>query len=311
MAKKIPVRYLVFDCESAVDGQLVADVRYPGEDLDPVAAVDRYRAELLEKTDSEFIPYTFQVPVSVAIGKVSADFQLLEVVTLDEPHYRPHVITEHFWRGWTAYDKPTLVSFNGRSFDLPLLELAAFRFGISVPDWFSTKLKSWDQYRNRYNQNAHLDLQELLTNFGASRLNGGLNLVANLLGQPGKMGVAGYMVQDTAAAMCSIPTLRFFAVPLCRASCRSTANRNWSAKRANGWRKRPKPARPTKATSSAGANGTTRGRNPKPAAPKNELPSPPHLPPPFTRSARPLYLRRSVHFADKKRLPPISRICTD
>jgi 3'-5' exonuclease len=196
MAKKIPVRYLVFDCESAVDGQLVADVRYPGEDLDPVAAVDRYRAELLEKTDSEFIPYTFQVPVSVAIGKVSADFQLLEVVTLDEPHYRPHVITEHFWRGWTAYDKPTLVSFNGRSFDLPLLELAAFRFGISVPDWFSTKLKSWDQYRNRYNQNAHLDLQELLTNFGASRLNGGLNLVANLLGQPGKMGVAGYMVQD-------------------------------------------------------------------------------------------------------------------
>ncbi len=196
MGKKVPVRYLVFDCESAADGQLVADVRYPGEDLDPVAAVDRYRAELLKKTDSEFIPYTFQVPVSVAIGKVAADFQLLEVVTLDEPHYRPHVITEHFWRGWTAYDKPTLVSFNGRSFDLPLLELAAFRFGISVPDWFSTKLKSWDQYRNRYNQNAHLDLQELLTNFGASRLNGGLNLVANLLGQPGKMGVAGYMVQD-------------------------------------------------------------------------------------------------------------------
>jgi hypothetical protein len=196
MAKKTPVRYLVFDCESAADGQLVADVRYPGEDLDPVAAIDRYRAELLEKTDSEFIPYTFQVPVSVAIGKVSADFELLEVVTLDEPHYRPHVITEHFWRGWMAYDKPTLVSFNGRSFDLPLLELAAFRYGISVPDWFSTKLKSWDQYRNRYNQNAHLDLQELLTNFGASRLNGGLNLVANLLGQPGKMGVAGYMVQD-------------------------------------------------------------------------------------------------------------------
>lgn len=196
MGKKIPVRYLVFDCESAADGQLVADVRYPGEDLDPVAAIERYRAELLEKTDSEFIPYTFQVPVSVAIGKVSAEFELLEVVTLDEPQFRPHVITEHFWRGWMAYDKPTLVSFNGRSFDLPLLELAAFRFGISVPEWFSTKLKSWDQYRNRYNQNAHLDLQELLTNFGASRLNGGLNLVANLLGQPGKMGVAGYMVQD-------------------------------------------------------------------------------------------------------------------
>jgi predicted PolB exonuclease-like 3'-5' exonuclease len=106
------------------------------------------------------------------------------------------MITENFWRGWSAYGKPTLVSFNGRSFDIPLLELSAFRFGISVADWFNIQLKSWDQYRNRYNLNAHLDLQELLTNFGASRLNGGLNLIANLLGKPGKMGVAGHMVQE-------------------------------------------------------------------------------------------------------------------
>jgi len=196
MAKKKQVRYLVFDTESVADGQLVADVRYPGEDLEPVAAIDRYRAELLEKYESEFIPYTFQIPVSVAIGKVSAEYELMEIVTLDDPEYRPHVITENFWRGWSAYGKPTLVTFNGRSFDIPLLELAAFRYGISVPDWFNTQLKSWDQYRNRYNQNAHLDLQELLTNFGASRMNGGLNLIANLLGKPGKMGVAGHMVQD-------------------------------------------------------------------------------------------------------------------
>lgn len=196
MAKKKPVRYLVFDTESVADGQLVADVRYPGEGLEPVAAIDRYQAELLEKFESEFIPYTFQVPVSVAIGKLSAEFELMEIVTLDDPEYRPHVITENFWRGWSAYGKPTLVTFNGRTFDIPLLELAAFRYGISVPDWFNTQLKSWDQYRNRYNQNAHFDLQELLTNFGISRLNGGLNLIANLLGKPGKMGVAGHMVQD-------------------------------------------------------------------------------------------------------------------
>ena len=36
----------------------------------------------------------------------------------------------------------------------------------------------------------------MLTNFGASRFNGGLNLVANLLGKPGKMEVQGHMVQD-------------------------------------------------------------------------------------------------------------------
>ncbi|MEZ6096147.1 MAG: 3'-5' exonuclease [Pirellulaceae bacterium] len=190
------VRYLVFDAESVADGHLVAQIRYPGEQLEPVEAIDRYRAELMEKFDTEFIPYTFQLPISIAIAKVTDGYELIDLVTLDDPHYRPHLITEHFWRGWNLYGKPTLVTFNGRTFDIPLLELAAFRFGISVPDWFNTQLKSWDQYRNRYNQAAHLDLQELLTNFSASRLSGGLNLIANLLGKPGKMGIAGHMVQE-------------------------------------------------------------------------------------------------------------------
>jgi hypothetical protein len=44
--------------------------------------------------------------------------------------------------------------------------------------------------------NAHLDLHDLLTNFGATRFSGGLNLAANLLGKPGKMDVQGHMVQE-------------------------------------------------------------------------------------------------------------------
>jgi predicted PolB exonuclease-like 3'-5' exonuclease len=117
-------------------------------------------------------------------------------VALDEPQFRSHIITDQFWRGWEAYRRPTLVSFNGRTFDLPLLELAAFRYGISAPTWFSCSGKTYEQPRNRYNTECHLDLHDVLTNFGASRFNGGLNLVANLLGKPGKMDVQGYMVQD-------------------------------------------------------------------------------------------------------------------
>jgi len=195
-ANKTAVRYLVFDVESVADGALVSKLRYPAENLDPAAAVRRYRDELLAKYESDFIPYTFQVPVSVVVAKVAADFRLIDVVALDEPQFRSHVITEHFWRGWEAYKKPTLVSFNGRTFDLPLLELAAFRFGLSLPGWFAASGKSYDQPRNRYNTEAHLDLHDVLTNFGASRFTGGLNLVANLLGKPGKMDVQGHMVQD-------------------------------------------------------------------------------------------------------------------
>ena len=190
------IRYLVFDIETVADGALVSKLRYPQESLEPKEAVARYRAELMEKYNSDFIPYTYQWPISVAIAKVSADYRLKDLVVLDEPEFRPHVITDLFWRGWEAYGRPTLVTFNGRTFDLPVMELAAFRYGLSVPAWFNTKLRSFEQPRNRFNLAAHLDLQELVTNFGSTRFTGGLNLIANLLGKPGKMDVQGHMVQD-------------------------------------------------------------------------------------------------------------------
>ncbi|MCA9217325.1 MAG: 3'-5' exonuclease [Planctomycetales bacterium] len=190
------VEYFVFDVESVADGQLVADVRFPGQDLDPACAIEQYRGELLDKTGSDFIPYTHQLPVSVVIAKVTGDLRIADIVELDAPEYRSHVITELFWRGWEHYKQPTLVTFNGRSFDVPLLELAAFRYGISVPGWFAMNAKSYDQPRNRYNTAAHWDLQDLMVNFGATRFNGGLNLAATVLGKPGKIDVQGDMVQD-------------------------------------------------------------------------------------------------------------------
>jgi predicted PolB exonuclease-like 3'-5' exonuclease len=190
------VRYLVFDIESVADPELVLRLRYPGAEFDAKSAVARYRQELLDKYESDFIPYTFQLPVSVAVAKLTADYRLFDLVTLDEPAYRPHIITENFWRGWDKYGRPTLVSFNGRTFDIPLLELAAFRYGLSLPAWFNVGAKSFEQARNRFNLEAHIDLQELLTNFGSTRFTGGLNLAANLLGKPGKMDVQGHMVQD-------------------------------------------------------------------------------------------------------------------
>ena len=72
-------RYLVFDTESIADAPLVAKLRYPGQSLEQVEAVRRYRAELMEKFESDFIPYTFQMPISVAVGKVTADFRLVDL----------------------------------------------------------------------------------------------------------------------------------------------------------------------------------------------------------------------------------------
>ena len=190
------VAYLLFDVEAVADAQLVADIRYPKDGLEPKAALARYRAELMEQNGKDILPATFMLPCAVAVAKVSGDYRLLDVVALDEPKYRPHVITRTFWQGWRHYNRPVLVTFNGRGYDLPVMELAAFRYGYSVPEWFNVHAISYEQSRNRYNINSHVDLMDLVSNFGASRVSGGLNLLANLIGKPGKTSIDGSKVQD-------------------------------------------------------------------------------------------------------------------
>jgi predicted PolB exonuclease-like 3'-5' exonuclease len=190
------VAYLVFDIEAVGDGELIAKLKYPGEGLAPQAAIRRFRDELLEQTGKDVLPPTYVLPAAVVIAKVAADFRLIDLVVLDEPRFRPWVMVKHFWQGWRQYGKPRLVTFNGRGYDIPVLELAAFRYGFPIPDWFNVSAPAYDQSRNRYNIQSHVDLHDLFSNFGALRLAGGLNLLANLIGKPGKTGVDGSMVQD-------------------------------------------------------------------------------------------------------------------
>ncbi len=192
--------YLVFDIETVSDGRLIQRIRFPEQpELTPAEAVAKYRTQLREASNgkSDFVPHTFQVPVSVAVAKVARDYALIDVTTIDRPRFRPHVIARKFWKGWSAYGQPTFVTFNGRFFDIPVLEMCAFRYGIPLPDWFAPPgVSGYQQPRNRFNTTAHIDLQDFLGNQGATHVNGGLNLCAQLLGKPGKLDTKGDMVQD-------------------------------------------------------------------------------------------------------------------
>lgn len=190
------VRFLLFDIESVADPNLVAAVRHPEGDVAPDEAVRLYREELLEKKGSDFIPYTFQFPISLALAKVRDDFSLSGLSVLKFEDGGPGQIAKKFWEGWLYYRRPTLVTFNGRGFDVPLLEQMALRYAIPIPEWFAYGAKTYEQPRNRYNGNSHLDLCDMLTNFGATHYSGGLNLAAKSIGCPGKFGKCGDMVQD-------------------------------------------------------------------------------------------------------------------
>ena len=86
-------------------------------------------------------------------------------------------------------ENPDLVSFNGRGFDLPVIEHRCMRFGIEC-----SSLYNWN-LRYRFKNDGHLDLQDVLSNYGSS----GRSKLAHIcaaLGIPGKMDVDGSKVSD-------------------------------------------------------------------------------------------------------------------
>ena len=66
----------------------------------------------------------------------------------------------------------------------PKLELS-LRHGISFPHYYGTR-----DVRYRFSPTGHLDLMDFLTDFGASRASR-LDVMARIIGMPGKVGVAG------------------------------------------------------------------------------------------------------------------------
>lgn len=95
---------------------------------------------------------------------------------------------------YLSRSRARLVSFNGRTFDLPVLKYRAMKYGISAP-WLYNSGDKWNSYSSRYSLDWHCDLLEALSDFGGSaRIK--LNEVCSIMGFPGKFGVDGGKVSD-------------------------------------------------------------------------------------------------------------------
>lgn len=183
------LRYLVYDIETRIDKALLNKVLYPGLGL---SDEDAYRAHLKELPDERsFINPAFHVPISLAAIGLNSDFEILKVGLFGKDARKPAAIVRHFWETYNQY-RPVLVDFNGKGFDLRVLELWAFRLAIPIEPFHYEKFGP----RYKFNEEHHLDLHEFLTNFGAVRWKGGLNLFSKILGKPGKMDTKGDMVQE-------------------------------------------------------------------------------------------------------------------
>ncbi len=184
------MEFAVFDIETRVDKQLLNQVFFARDRISDDEAYLRFREELRAR-GNDFFPLTLHVPISIAIGNVSEDHLLRGVETLRMSGNTEEAFVREFWI-WLENFRGCLISFNGRRFDLPVLELAAMRWEISAPHYFDDS----DSPRSGNRLERHLDLCEYLTNFGAVGLRGGMDLLLRMLGLPGKLAMNGAMVQE-------------------------------------------------------------------------------------------------------------------
>jgi predicted PolB exonuclease-like 3'-5' exonuclease len=101
---------------------------------------------------------------------------------------RERALLEDFSR-FVGRARPVLVTYNGRSFDLPVIALRSLCHGVSLGWYYREK-----NVRYRYSEEGHLDLCDWLADHGATR-SGSLDAVARLIGLPGKVGVDGSQVE--------------------------------------------------------------------------------------------------------------------
>jgi predicted PolB exonuclease-like 3'-5' exonuclease len=88
-----------------------------------------------------------------------------------------------------AHPNVTIVTWNGRGFDLPVIAARCLRHGIAFPWYYQQRSP-----RYRYAAEGHLDLMDFLIDYGACRAYS-LDVAAKLVGLPGKMDVDGSNVQ--------------------------------------------------------------------------------------------------------------------
>ncbi|HEY5955491.1 MAG TPA: ribonuclease H-like domain-containing protein [Polyangiaceae bacterium] len=81
--------------------------------------------------------------------------------------------------------RPTLVTYNGRGFDLPVIAARCLRHGVTLRHYYSSR-----DVRYRFSPDGHLDLMDYLSDHGAAKP-AKLDVLAKLCGMPGKVGVDG------------------------------------------------------------------------------------------------------------------------
>lgn len=180
----------VFDIETVPDISAARRIyNLPDlNDSDMSTALQHIRRQ--ETGGSEFLRLHLQKIVAISV--VLRTQNTLKVWSLGDANSSEQDLIQRFFAGIEKYS-PTLVSWNGGGFDLPVLHYRALLHGITAARYWETgdddNSFRYNNYLNRYHY-RHMDLMDILAVYQA-RANAPLDQIATLLGFPGKMGMSG------------------------------------------------------------------------------------------------------------------------
>ena len=152
-----------------------------------------------ELRDSEFLPLHLHRVIVISIVLRTVDG--LKVWSLGSKDSTEKEIITRFFDGIEKYT-PTLVSWNGSGFDLPVLNHRCLILGVSAPKYWDVgeddREFRWNNYVNRYHY-RHTDLMDVLAGYQV-KASAPLNQMSILCGLPGKMGMDGSQVWSAYSA---------------------------------------------------------------------------------------------------------------
>ena len=187
---------LVFDIETIPDVSLCKELT--GVESDDVQeqrkAMEEYHLKITDgKNPFLRQPFHKVIVISLLQAKLIKNgaheaLELKKIASGDISKYTEKELVQFFF-DHVCKGLPRLVSFNGRTFDLPVLKYRAMKHGVLAEKFYSSGDK-WSSYNNRYSADWHMDLLDILSDYGLSaRVK--MNEVCVAFGLPGKIGMDG------------------------------------------------------------------------------------------------------------------------
>ncbi len=189
------MRCFAFDIETVPDTEL-------GEKLlglNDIASEDVAKAmqfKSMQDRGTDFLPLYQHRVVAISVAWRSAEG--FKVWSLGEEDSDEKELVQRFYDGIEKFS-PDLVSWNGSGFDLPVLHYRALLHDVQAPRYWemgdNDREFRFNNYMSRYHW-RHVDVMDVLAGFN-NRARAGLDVIATMLGFPGKMGMSGAKVWDS------------------------------------------------------------------------------------------------------------------